>query len=121
MEKKISFQEALTLPEVLFVDVRSPKEFQEDHIPGAVNLPVLEDGERHDTGLTYHQISEKEARRLGLEIIAPKLPRLLQMIETYTQSHHVVLYCWRGGHAFRLFGGGSRCDAYPGVPLGKRL
>ena len=47
------------------IDVRSPAEFAEDHIPGAINLPVLEDGERAKVGTIYVQESRLKARRVG--------------------------------------------------------
>ncbi len=97
MEKLINFAEAQAMEKSLFIDVRSEGEFAEDHIPGAVNLPVLNDGERTATGIAYHQLSPAEARQLGLEIISPKLPVLVAQLKEYAQDHQIVLYCWRGG------------------------
>ena len=39
------------------IDVRTPSEFEEDHLPGAINLPVLSDAERHEVGTTYRNLS----------------------------------------------------------------
>lgn len=97
MEKTIDYVEAASLPHALFVDVRSESEFAADHIPGAINLPVLNDAEREATGKVYHQLSPKEARQLGLEIISPKLPALVRQVTELAQKHEVILYCWRGG------------------------
>ena len=47
------------------VDVRSPAEFAEDHLPGAINLPVLDDAERERIGTLYKQVSPFQARKLG--------------------------------------------------------
>ena len=49
------------------IDVRSPAEFALDHLPGAINCPVLGDDERHTVGTLYKQSSAFEARRLGRE------------------------------------------------------
>lgn len=97
MEKTIDYVEAAMLPQALFVDVRSESEFAADHIPGAINLPVLNDAERAATGKVYHQLSPKEARQLGLEIISPKLPALVRQVTALAQKRQVILYCWRGG------------------------
>lgn len=92
----------LTVAEVLklnpvFVDLRSPKEYQEDHLPGAVNLPLLDDKERHVVGTAYAQDGSDKAKELGLEFVAPKLPGLVGQIRQLGQNKPVVIYCWRGG------------------------
>ena len=51
------------------IDVRTPAEFEEDHIPGAINLPVLDHDQRHEVGLTYKNNSF-EGRKLGASLIA---------------------------------------------------
>jgi len=97
MEKIINFAEALVIENGLFIDVRSEEEYAQDHIPGAINLPVLNDAERCATGTAYHQLSHAEARQLGLEIISPKLPSLIAQLQEYAKDHQIILYCWRGG------------------------
>ena len=54
------------------IDVRSPGEYAENHIPGAVNLPVLDNYERAEVGRLYHQVSRFDARRLGAAMVARK-------------------------------------------------
>jgi tRNA 2-selenouridine synthase len=79
------------------IDVRSPAEFAEDHMPGAVNWPVLDDQERHDVGLLY-ATSPFEARKLGAALLARNVARHL---ETRTaelpKTWRPLVYCWRGG------------------------
>ena len=84
------------------IDVRSPAEFAEDHIPGAVNLPVLDDDERARVGTLYVQGSAFEARRMGAAIVARNIAR---MVETHARDKppewRPLIYCWRGGQRSR--------------------
>lgn len=95
--REISFLAARQLAKPLFVDVRSESEFALDHIPGAVNLPVLNDAERAATGTVYHQQSAEEARFLGLDLVSGKLPQLLRDLAALAKKGTPVIYCWRGG------------------------
>lgn len=78
-----------------FVDVRSPKEFEEDHIPDAINIPLFSNEERAIVGTIYKQESKDKAVDVGLEIVSKKLP---EMINEYKKiSGKICVYCWRGG------------------------
>lgn len=78
------------------IDVRSPSEFAEDHLPGAINLPVLDDEERHRVGLV-HASNPYEARRLGATLITRNIHRHLDTTLAQTpNSFAPLLYCWRG-------------------------
>lgn len=80
------------------IDARSPAEFALDHIPGAINCPVLDDDERRIIGTLYKQTGAFEARRLGGGMVAANLARHLR--EQFAQRPHdwkPVVYCWRGG------------------------
>ena len=55
------------------IDVRSPSEFNEDHIPGAINLPVLDDEERKKIGIIYKNKSPFEAKVLGSSLVAKNI------------------------------------------------
>ena len=79
------------------VDVRTPLEFAEDHIPGARNVPLLSDGERVEIGTLYKQSGPHPARVRGLEITAPKLPAIVAEIAAAAAGRPVLVYCWRGG------------------------
>lgn len=83
----------------LVVDVRSPAEFAESTIPGAINVPIFSNEERAEVGTLYKQTGRKDARRRGIEIVAPKIPQILTRIEDVRNpdSPPVVVFCWRGG------------------------
>ncbi|MFZ5647969.1 MAG: tRNA 2-selenouridine(34) synthase MnmH [Bacillota bacterium] len=97
MIRNISVDEALSIPDAVIVDVRSEGEFEEARIPGAVNVPLLNDEERARVGTRYKQVSPVSARRLGLDIVSPKLPEMVNTIDSLAPRKKVVLYCWRGG------------------------
>lgn len=79
------------------VDVRSPAEFAEDHMPGAINWPVLDDQERHDVGLLY-ATSPFEARKLGSALVARNIARHLETSAAeFPKTWRPLVYCWRGG------------------------
>lgn len=79
------------------LDVRSPGEFAEDHIPGAENWPVLDDEERRIVGTLYKQ-DPLEARRLGATLVARNVARLLdERTGGRAKTWRPLVYCWRGG------------------------
>ncbi|MDW0109601.1 tRNA 2-selenouridine(34) synthase MnmH [Sporosarcina aquimarina] len=77
------------------VDVRSPKEFKEASIPGALNIPVFNDEERAEVGTIYKQVGQAEAKKRGLEIFSAKLPAFIAEFEAIDTS--LTVFCWRGG------------------------
>ena len=80
------------------IDVRSPAEFHEDHIPGAINLPVLSDEERAEVGTIYKQESRFLARRVGAAHVARNVARHLEItLADKSAGYRPLLYCWRGG------------------------
>jgi tRNA 2-selenouridine synthase len=80
------------------IDVRSPSEFAEDHAPGAVNLPVLDDEERARVGTIYVQDSPFKARRLGAALVARNIARHLETaLADRPADFRPLVYCWRGG------------------------
>ncbi len=81
----------------LVVDVRTPLEFSEDHIPGALNVPLLDNEERVEIGIIYKQAGPHAARQRGLELTAPRFPRIVAEIESHACGRPVLVYCWRGG------------------------
>ncbi|WP_366921746.1 tRNA 2-selenouridine(34) synthase MnmH [Metallumcola ferriviriculae] len=94
--KEITVEDALESHHI-YVDLRSPSEYAEDHLPGAVNLPLFNDEERAKVGTVYKQEGSLQAKRLGLEFVSLKLPRLIKEISDQTKGGPVVIYCWRGG------------------------
>lgn len=82
----------------MVIDVRSPGEFAEDHVPGAVNLPVLDDAERAVVGTTYVQESRFLARRIGAALVARNVARHLDTaLADKPPTFRPLVYCWRGG------------------------
>jgi len=80
------------------IDVRSPSEFADDHVPGATSCPVLDDDERARVGTLYTQVSPFEARRLGAALIARNIARHLDTAFRERPRHwRPFVYCWRGG------------------------
>ena len=79
------------------IDVRSPAEFAEDHIPGAISCPVLDDAQRVCIGTLYKQ-SPFEAKKAGAVLIARNIARHLEdHWQQRPKSWHPLIYCWRGG------------------------
>lgn len=80
------------------IDARSPTEFAEDHLPAALNWPVLDDDERREVGTEYKQISAFDARKRGAALVARNVAA---HIETHVldkpKGWRPLVYCWRGG------------------------
>ncbi len=80
------------------IDVRSPSEFALDHIPGAVNLPVLDDAQRVAVGTEYVQRSKFLARRQGAAMVARNIAAHLEgPLSDRDGSFRPLVHCWRGG------------------------
>lgn len=80
------------------IDVRSPAEFALDHLPGAINLPVLDDSERAEVGTIYVQRSKFLARRLGAAKVARNIAAHLDgALADRGGDFQPLVYCWRGG------------------------
>jgi len=94
--------ETITLPHDFsefseIIDVRSPSEFADDHLPGAINLPVLNDEERKIVG-TLHKSNPFAARRLGAGMISANASRhLAEHLAQKEKGYAPLVYCWRGG------------------------
>lgn len=80
------------------IDVRSPGEFAADHIPGAVNYPVLNDAERARVGTLYQQVSPLEAKRIGAVLVARNIAaHIEEHLDDRPRNWRPLIYCWRGG------------------------
>lgn len=80
------------------IDVRSPAEFAEDHVPGAINCPVLDNDERILIGTLYKQVSPFEAKKRGAALVAKNIARHLEaQFLDHPKSWRPAIYCWRGG------------------------
>ncbi|SIT10460.1 tRNA 2-selenouridine synthase [Roseivivax lentus] len=80
------------------IDVRSPAEFAEDHLPGAINLPVLDDAERARVGTIYKQDSPFRARKIGAALVFKNAARHIEgPLADRAGGWQPLVYCWRGG------------------------
>jgi tRNA 2-selenouridine synthase len=80
------------------VDVRTPLEFAEDHIPGAINVPVLSNEERVIVGTMYKQVSPYEATRHGAALVMRNIAHHLDTtFADRPRNWRPLIYCWRGG------------------------
>lgn len=79
------------------IDVRSPAEYAEGHIPGAVNIPLFDNEERKKVGTTYKQVGQKEAFLLGLELVGPKMRSFVEKAQQIALEGETLVHCWRGG------------------------
>lgn len=80
------------------IDVRSPAEFADDHIPGSISCPVLDDDQRSEIGTLYKQVSPFAARRRGAALVARNIGRhLLEGFQERGRDWRPLVVCWRGG------------------------
>src|SRR5690349_6388708 len=80
------------------IDARTPSEYALDHVPGAVNAPVLDDAERAQVGTLYKQVSPFEAKKVGGALVAKNVAHHLETIfKDAPRSWKPLVYCWRGG------------------------
>ncbi len=80
------------------IDVRAPAEYADDHIPGAISLPVLDDAERAEVGTIYKQVSPFTARKVGAALVARNASVHLQgPLAEKSGAWKPLVYCWRGG------------------------
>ena len=80
------------------LDARSPAEYAEDHLPGALNVPVLDDQERAQVGTVYKQQSSFEAKRIGAPLVARNIAAHIEtQFAGMPRTWRPLVYCWRGG------------------------
>lgn len=90
--------------EFFFIDVRSPSEYEGDTIPGAINIPILNDEERKEVGTTYVNVGKNEAKRLGVKFISPKMPEMFEQVLDLKYKHgKIAAFCARGGYRSTYF------------------
>jgi tRNA 2-selenouridine synthase len=78
------------------LDVRSPGEFKQAHIPGAYNLPLFNDEERKIVGTAYQQQDRATAIKIGLDYFGLKMRKMVEEVESFHKKI-VLIHCWRGG------------------------
>ena len=108
--QKITLDNFIQIPTntFLLIDVRSPSEFLQAHIPDAINLPLFIDEERKLVGTAYKQQSREQAIKIGLNFFGSKMTAIIETVEQLiidkklnpTNSNKnisIVVHCWRGG------------------------
>ncbi|KAF0202807.1 MAG: tRNA 2-selenouridine [Bacteroidetes bacterium] len=90
------FNSQLSVP---LIDVRSPSEFAQGHISGAVNIPLFSDTERAEIGTLYKNAGKEAALFLGLDRVGPNMSGFVKKLNAISRgkTREVVVYCWRGG------------------------
>lgn len=80
------------------IDARSEQEFAKGHLPGSVNIPLLNNEARIEIGTLYKQKGRNAAVRKGLELVGPIMPELYDQYQSLlSENKPLVFYCWRGG------------------------
>ena len=79
------------------IDVRSPIEFRQGHIPGALNLPLFDDEERKKLGTLYKNSGREASVLLGLEFVGPKMAGFVKEVRKSVKGKDIIVHCWRGG------------------------
>src|SRR3990167_4099021 len=101
------------------IDVRSPLEFLQGHIPGSYSLPLFSNEERALVGTLYKKEGKETAIKEGLRLVGPKLHSLVEQAEKIAPTKHIKLYCARGGMrsssvSWLLTTAGFTCEVYSG-------
>jgi tRNA 2-selenouridine synthase len=104
--KKIGTEEWLRLGKGhCIVDVRSPGEFIEGHIPDAINIPLFTDDERAVIGTLYHKQGREQALLKGLDFALPKVKDFIRQLERFAAWQKIGIHCWRGGMRSEMMAG----------------
>lgn len=81
------------------IDVRSESEYAEDHIPGAINCPVLNDAQRAEVGTLYKQVGPFDAKKRGAALVSHNIAMHLDaLFQDKPRDWKPLVYCWRGGN-----------------------
>lgn len=81
------------------IDARTPAEFALDHLPGAINCPVLDDAQRIEVGTLYKQVNAFEAKKVGAAMVAKNIAHHIETLwRDKPRDWHPLIYCWRGGN-----------------------
>ena len=81
------------------IDARSPSEYALDHLPGAINCPVLDDAQRIEVGTLYKQVNAFEAKKVGAAMVAKNIGHHLETLwRDKPRDWQPLIYCWRGGN-----------------------
>jgi tRNA 2-selenouridine synthase len=96
--KEMMVEDLFTIKNPVIIDIRSPIEYKDGAIPGAINVPLFTDEERQVIGTIYKQEGPAVAKWKAMEIVSPKIPILLQTIKkAFSNDTELIIHCWRGG------------------------
>ncbi len=102
MINRILKPEEINSEKYILIDVRSSSEYEKAKIPGALNLPILEDKEKQKVGQSYWKKGLEDAIKVGENICQPKLKRYVQQVKKMLKNKEGVVYCFRGGLRSKL-------------------
>ena len=84
-------------PHLPVVDVRSEGEYGTGHIPGAINIPILNNAERAEVGTDYKHKGQAEAIKTGFRLVEPRLEEIISNAKKIAAHNEMIVHCWRGG------------------------
>ena len=90
--RTIKYEDLYKLKSYILIDARSPKEFLDSPIPGAVNIPALLDDERVEVGTAYVRESTERAKEIGIERISKRLPEIFREINDLSKKYNFLIY-----------------------------
>lgn len=96
MVKRLEIEDFLGAPGPM-LDVRSPGEYEQGHIPGAISYPLFTNEERAQVGICYKQQGRDAAVELGFDLLGPKLGDLVRRAKAIAPNRVLRVHCWRGG------------------------
>lgn len=98
MAKALAIKEFLQKGSVSsIIDVRTPAEFEQGHIPGAINVPLFSNEERVVVGTIYKKEGKQAAIVKGLEFVGPKMASMVSKAQQLSKENTICVHCWRGG------------------------
>jgi len=122
MRRRVKCPDVVTVAQLAefdeVIDARSEGEFAEDHVPGALNCPVLDDAERARVGTLYKQVSPFAAKRTGAALVSRNIARWLESrFADKPRTWRPLVYCWRGGSRSGAFTHVLRQVGWPAAQL----
>jgi tRNA 2-selenouridine synthase len=98
-----SIEELLKLKETLtLIDVRAPIEFEQGHIPNAINFPILNNEARKEVGTCYKQNGHEAAVILGYKLVGPNFYKIIKQAYKQFENKEIIIHCYRGGLRSRI-------------------
>lgn len=98
MISTLSINEFLALDDSIpVIDVRTPAEFEQGHVPGAHNIPLFTNDDRVKVGTTYKQQGREQAILLGFDLVGGKWSGFIRQALEIAPDKKIALHCWRGG------------------------